>query len=286
MICVFYNAERFLREAIDSVLAQDSDDYEFLLIDDGSRDGSTAIALEHAARHPERVRYLHHPRHENRGIGITRNLGLANARGEFIAFIDADDVWRPAKLREQVALLDACPEAAILCGTVNYWTSWDGGKDLLVPTGHVIDRVSHPPETLLEIYPLGHAGAPCPSDAMFRRHTIAAVGGSETAFTGEFQLYEDQTFYGKFFLAHPVYLSSRVWLDYRQHADSCVARFWSEDGKYAVARRHYLEWFRTYVAASEASGADRILRSIDRATWELDHPLRARVLRQLSRLAS
>ena len=77
VICIFYNAERFFREAIDSVLEQEFDDFEFLLVDDGSTDGSTAIALEYVAQHPDRVRYLEHEGHANRGMSATRNLGLA-----------------------------------------------------------------------------------------------------------------------------------------------------------------------------------------------------------------
>lgn len=91
MICIFYQAERFFSEAVDSVLAQDFPDFELLLCDDGSTDGGTTLARDYAARRPERVRYLEHPGHANRGMSATRNLGLAHARGELIALIDADD---------------------------------------------------------------------------------------------------------------------------------------------------------------------------------------------------
>ena len=85
---------------------------ELLLVDDGSGPAAATIAKTYAARFPERIRYLEHPGHNNRGMSATRNLGTQHARGEFIAFIDADDFWLPSKLADHVALLDAYPTSA------------------------------------------------------------------------------------------------------------------------------------------------------------------------------
>ena len=72
-----------------------------------------------------------------------------------------------------------------------------GGKDVIIPSGHVQDRVVTPPRTTLKLYPLGTAAAPCPSDLLIRRATIAALGGFEEHFTGARQMYEDQGFLAK-----------------------------------------------------------------------------------------
>lgn len=176
VITIFLDEERYLAEAVESVLAQDFTDFELLLVDDGSTDGSTGIARAFAARDP-RVRYLEHPGHANRGMSASRNLGLSHARGEFIAFIDGDDRWRPEKLREQVELLDAMPEADVIGGSVNYWGSHRGERDKLVRTGHVQEQLIRPPGATLGMYPLGKADAPSMSDLMFRRECIDDVGG-------------------------------------------------------------------------------------------------------------
>lgn len=241
VITPFLNAEPFLAEAVDSVLSQTFQDFELLLVDDGSTDGGSQMALDYARAHPGRVRYLEHPGHANRGISASRNLGLAQARGEFIAFIDADDLWRPAKLAEQLAILAAHPEVAMVCGAVNYWRSWNGGSDTLVPTGPVVDGIMAPPATSLAIYPLGRASAPCPSDVLLRRTAIEAVGGSEEHFRGPYNFYEDQGLFAKIYLAYPVYFSSRVWLDYRQHEESCVSVTLRENG-YRMVRSYFLRW--------------------------------------------
>lgn len=285
IICATYNGARFLDEAIASVLRQDFDDYELLLVDDGSTDDSPAIARSHAAADPARIRYLEHPGHVNRGASASRNLGLRAARGEFIAFIDSDDAWRPAKLRQQAEIMASDPAIGMLCGKVNYWSSWCGGEDRLVATGRMQDRLSLPPQTLLDLYPLGPAHAPCPSDVMVRRTLIEAGCTFEERLEGPVQMYEDQGFFVKLFLAAPVFFSSNVWLDYRQHKDSCVSVVF-RDRLYEDMRRDFLGWLDAYVAEHAGSDRERIRRSIARARWELDHPLVGRVARKLRTLAA
>src|SRR5664280_3075793 len=92
-----YNAEAFLARALRSVVAQTFDDYEIVLVDDGSTDGTAEIA-----RSFKQARYFHQP---NRRQPATRNRGLKEAKGELIAFLDADDEWLPEKLERQLAFM-------------------------------------------------------------------------------------------------------------------------------------------------------------------------------------
>src|SRR5579863_2690258 len=103
----FYNSERFLSEAIESVLSQTYTDWELFLVDDGSTDGSTKIAKGYEARFSDKIHHLEHENHRNRGLTSTRNLGARNSRGKFLAFLDSDDVWLPGKLQAQAAAMNA-----------------------------------------------------------------------------------------------------------------------------------------------------------------------------------
>lgn len=277
------NAERYFAEAIESVLAQDFDGFELLLVDDGSSDSSSGMARDYAARLPGKVRYLEHPNHVNKGMSASRNAGLSAASAPYVAFIDADDRWRSGKLSEQLAIFEREPDAAMLCGRVNYWSSWRGGADRLVQTGHVRDGLSRPPDTLLRIYPLGTADAPCPSDVMVRRSAIDAVGRFDEAFTG---YYEDIAFFAKIFADWPVWFSTSVWLDYRQHEGSTTLSI--EPDERRRIRRAFLERFSAYVEQRPVAERARIDRAIAANVWELDHPLAGRLLRsartRLSRL--
>src|SRR5262249_17586544 len=120
VIIIFWNEEAFIHEAIQSVFAQTYANWEMLLADDGSTDGSTAIARWYAEHHPGKVRYLEHEGHQNRGMSASRNLGIRHAQGEYIALLDADDVWLPNKLEEQVAILNARPEAGTVYGAIQW----------------------------------------------------------------------------------------------------------------------------------------------------------------------
>src|SRR5262245_24155101 len=90
VIIIFMNAQAFISDAIDSVFAQTYTNWELLLVDDGSTDASTQIALSFANGNPGRVRYLEHSGHRNRGMSASRNLGIQHAGGEYIGFLDAD----------------------------------------------------------------------------------------------------------------------------------------------------------------------------------------------------
>jgi len=273
VITIFLDGEAFLAEAIESVIAQSFDDWELLLVDDGSGPAATTIAKSYTARHPGQIRYLEHPGHINRGMSATRNLGIKHARGEFVAFIDADDVWLPSKLADHVALLDAHPDVGMVCGSAIYWRSWSGGQggqDNLVPTGHRQDVVIHPPDATLACYPLGLAGAPCPSDIVLRTELVKRLGGFEEHFTGSSQLYEDQGFLAKVYLSTPVWSCSSPLLKYRIHPDSCVATV-TKAGKYDQVRLYFLEWFEKYLKAQKKVDR-RVTSSLRRALRPYRHP--------------
>jgi teichuronic acid biosynthesis glycosyltransferase TuaG len=102
VIIPVYNSAHTLEEAISSAMAQSFKDLEILVLDDGSTDDSRRIARE-LADLDDRIRLL--PNEENRGVETTRNRGLDLARGEWIAFLDADDVWQPDKLEKQMLRL-------------------------------------------------------------------------------------------------------------------------------------------------------------------------------------
>ena len=104
-----YNAERYLRQAIESILSQTFHDFEFMIINDGSTDSSRDIVLSY---HDSRIRLIDNE--TNIGLPRTLNRGLSLAKGEFIARQDADDESNPDRLAHQVAYLSSHPHVALL----------------------------------------------------------------------------------------------------------------------------------------------------------------------------
>jgi glycosyltransferase involved in cell wall biosynthesis len=113
-----YNAERYLAEAIDSVLAQTHPRLELIVVDDGSTDGSGRIAESYG----DPVRCI---RQENGGMAAARNRAIPEARGDYLAFLDADDRFPPDKLRSQLAVFEAQPELDVVYGHVTEFLSPD-----------------------------------------------------------------------------------------------------------------------------------------------------------------
>ena len=101
-----YNVAKYVAEAVDSVLRQTFTDFEYLVIDDGSEDNTADIVRARAGGDP-RFRMLPG---EHRGLSATRNLGILQARGKYIAFLDGDDRWHPRFLERQVALIESVPD--------------------------------------------------------------------------------------------------------------------------------------------------------------------------------
>jgi glycosyltransferase involved in cell wall biosynthesis len=124
VIMAAYNEERFLAEAVESVLAQDFTDFELLITDDGSTDSTLQLAQSFAERDPDRVRVLRGER--NQGKPFALNRALAVRRGELIAWLDGDDVMLPGKLSRQVQALDANPDAAGCSHDAEMFQSEDG----------------------------------------------------------------------------------------------------------------------------------------------------------------
>jgi glycosyltransferase involved in cell wall biosynthesis len=108
-----YNRGWIIKEAIDSVLAQDYRDFELIVVDDGSTDNTPEVLDAYRGT----IKVF---RQENKGVSAARNRGIAEASGRFIAFLDSDDLWLPQKLSRQVEFFNTTPDA-LICQTEEVW---------------------------------------------------------------------------------------------------------------------------------------------------------------------
>jgi SAM-dependent methyltransferase len=254
VITIFFEEERFLAEAVESVLAQTYERWELLLCDDGSSDGSSEVARRYAREHPDRIRYLEHAGHANRGMSATRNLGLADAEGEMVAFLDGDDVWVPEKLERQVDILRSHPRAAAVYGRLHVWHGWtrreeDLARDYVQPLGGPPETLVEPPDLLVRFV---ENDVHTPSGLLFRRQVLDEIGGYEEKFRG---MHEDGVVLAKICLRWPVYASGEVWYKYRQHDASCCNQEIAA-GRDREALRQYLAWVLDHLRQSGFSGTE------------------------------
>ncbi|HLA86646.1 MAG TPA: glycosyltransferase, partial [Anaerolineales bacterium] len=287
VIMIFLNAGRFIEEAVESVFTQSYENWELLFVDDGSVDRSTSIAQAYADRYPHKVRYLEHTGHQNRGKCASRNLGIGNTRGDYIVFLDADDVWLPDKLKRQIAILETQPEAVMLYGLSLWWYSWTGNPEdsqrdfvheLGVPPGTLIQ-----PPTLLTLFFLSQqATIPGPSNILVRREILEKVGGFEEVFQGTYDVYEDQAFYAKVCLTAPVFASNECWDRYRQHPDSSMAHL-ERNNQEIKTRLFFLNWLARYLEEHEYKDSE-IWRSLHKQIWQYRFPVLRNILHGKQRM--
>lgn len=194
-----YNQARFLDEAIASVLSQNYDPLDVVVVDDGSTDDTARVAATFPA-----VRYI---AQQNSGVSAARNRGLAASSGELIVFLDADDRLLPGALAAGARVLAADPALGFAAGYSRFITR-DGTPQ---PTGQPRREGSDPYLTLLRRNRIRN-----PAMVMFRRDLVARAGGFDTSVNA----CADYDLYLRISRDHPVAFHDQVVADYRKHGEN------------------------------------------------------------------
>ena len=164
-----YNGEAFLKQALDSVLAQTFPAAEVVLVDDGSTDGTPALSRAFAERYPNVIRYI---RQEKSGVSTARNRAVREARYEWIAFLDADDWWKPEKLARQAEVIESRPQPDLVYTPLH----------IFLPDSSSYETKGFPPD---QIWPeLRYGNLITPSSVMLRRSLFLEAGGFDLRIHG------------------------------------------------------------------------------------------------------
>jgi glycosyltransferase involved in cell wall biosynthesis len=278
VIVIFFNAQPYFEETIQCILNQTYPHWELLLVDDGSSDGSTEVALKYANQYPQQIFYHQHEGHQNRGMSATRNLGIRQAKGTYLAFLDADDLWLPNTLMDQVHLIEPYPEAAMVYGPIEWWYSWTGqpsdiNRDFVDRSDIETDVLVQPPTLFLLLLQQEIAIA----GMLLRKQVVDEVGGFDEKFRG---LYEDQVFCTKICLQYPVFVSNQWWYKYRQHPQSCCS-IAEKMGHERPARQLFLQWVRKYLAEQNIHDA-QVQRALKRELLLVNYPVVFPILRPVA----
>lgn len=163
-----YNQAHYLAQAIDSVLAQSSQDFELIIVDDGSTDHTAGIAKKYEPA-------LHYLYQHNQGLAGARNTGIAAAQGEYVALLDSDDAWQPDYLAQMLALASAQPEATVYYCGVLYMD--EAGQPLPQAAS---GGQTYPPAEMY--HRMLRANFLVPSTILMKREPIIAAGKFDVAF--------------------------------------------------------------------------------------------------------
>jgi glycosyltransferase involved in cell wall biosynthesis len=205
-----YNRLPMLKEAIYSVLKQDFEDFELIVVDDGSTDGT----IEEIRKFGGRVRILQHP--ESRGVSAARNKGILHAKGKYVAFLDSDDQWVKGKLKIQVTFLDENPHYP-LCYTDEIWIR--RGKRV----NPMVKHAKYSGWIFEKCLPLCIIS---PSSAMMRKTLFSKVG----LFDEALPVCEDYDFWLRISARFPIFFINRKLIIKRGgHSDQLSNRSWGND---------------------------------------------------------
>ncbi|MGQ9509114.1 MAG: glycosyltransferase family 2 protein [Thermodesulfobacteriota bacterium] len=211
-----YNRFSMVKEAIDSVLAQDFEDFELIVVDDGSTDGT----FEALRGYGEKIKLLQHA--QNRGVSAARNTGILRSKGKYIAFLDSDDLWLKRKLAIQTNFLEENPQYPI-CYTDEIWIR--RGKRVNPMKKHS----KYSGWIFEKCLPLCIIS---PSSAMMRRTLFQKVG----LFDEALPVCEDYDFWLRVSVRFPIFfINKKLIIKRGGHPDQLSQRFWGNDRYRVIA---------------------------------------------------
>jgi glycosyltransferase involved in cell wall biosynthesis len=241
VVIAFYNEERFLASAIDTVRQQTVTDWELLLVDDGSTDGSAVIADAAAAADFFRVRVLRHPGGGNAGLPASRNLAIAAARAPYLCFLDADDQWAAGKLARQQAMMAHSSRPVMACSA-----SWHQDIDQRRPPELVAVWRRAPawcrPGRFARLMVRGLVRTPPPSDVMYRVDALRRAGGVPAGPN----MHEDQRTFVAVSLLGAVVVGAEPLTMYTVRSDSVYGSQLSDPMQQVRQHREYEDWVTRY----------------------------------------
>ncbi len=210
-----YNAERWIDETLCSVRSQTHTNLEIVVVDDGSRDGTLAVAQRHAAADP-RIRVI---AQANGGVAAARNRGISETSGPFIAPVDADDLWAPTKLARQLRLMN---EGGDRIGLVYCWFAIIDGESRVT---HLDNRASAEGDVLRQLCLSNIVGNG--SSALMRRRAVEAAGGYDSGLrAAHAQGCEDYKLYFKIAERYEYALVREYLTGYRDLPDNMSSDLW------------------------------------------------------------
>lgn len=245
----FLNEERFLASAVQCVTSQTETSWELLLVDDGSSDGSGAIADQFAASSTDRIRVLRHADGGNRGLPASRNLAIDQARGEFLCFLDADDLWSPEKLATQLTMFDLHPRAVMVCGASLHQSTRPGSPASSVPVLRRAPRLLGRGQ-FARMRMRGTVTTPPPSDPMYRLAEVRSAGGVSLGSS----LIEDQRLFIAMSLRGSIYVDDRQLTTYTVRDDSISGSSRADGLEQVRIHREFERWVVAFCRRSGLHG--------------------------------
>lgn len=253
VVVQFLNAARYLEEAVRSVLWQTFTEWELVLVDGGSTDGSAQIAQSFATRYPDTISVYRYPGPGTLGIFSSRIWGAKEARAPILAHLDSDDEWHPRFLERQYDIyrtfFGSMP--GMVYSPMVY--SWDESERACESYVQPIPRpgLYEPPNLLVELLLEAYAKSPGNSSVMIARDIL--VEADELIGVAEEGIADDQFLWSFVALRHPILVNPEPLVRYRQWSGSVCAQAFA-NGLHRAPRERHLVWLLDHVEKYYSAG--------------------------------
>lgn len=220
IITPLFNGFKTLHETYESVIGQDHTDWEWILFDDGSTDDTKVLARNYSKEHPDKIFYFEHTENKNHGTAYTRNRAIEKSKGEYIAFIDQDDIWYTDRISHQLGILKNHTECAMIWSPALYWYEDRTFEQPVLINNEKIKEGVYKPGELVELFLNDLRSTPLPSASIIRRDIFDRVKGFEESVKGS----EDVVLWIKTVDKFESYFDNKLIVKYRKHFDSTLRR--------------------------------------------------------------
>lgn len=218
IITPLYNGSKTILETAESVLAQDFKDWEWILFDDGSIDGTQETAKKLSVKYSGKIFYFEHSENKNFGTAYTRNRAVEKSKCRIISFVDQDDIWFENRLSHQLNIFDKVEDCSMIWGPVLYWYKDRTFKQHVGFSGKGLMNGVYSPPGFVEIFLKNLRGTPLPSASLIRRKCFEEAGGFEESIRGS----EDIVLWLKLAQKFQIYYDDEILTKYRKHQDSTL----------------------------------------------------------------
>lgn len=247
IITPLYNGSRTLMETAESVLSQDYKDWEWILFDDGSSDGTQEIVKKLSNDYSGKIFYFEHSDNKNFGTAYTRNRAVEKSNGGIISFIDQDDIWYENRLSNQLNIFDRLEDCSMIWGPVLYWYKERTYKQPVGYKGNGIKSGIYSPPHFVKIFLNNLRGTPLPSASFVRRKHFDEAGGFEESIRGS----EDIVLWLKLAQKFQIYYDDEILTKYRKHQDSTLRQA-NESGTMDEWNLIFYKWVINFLKKNSA----------------------------------
>jgi glycosyltransferase involved in cell wall biosynthesis len=258
-----HNSEKFLSECIDSVITQQYSNFELILVNDFSSDKT--LEISHAySKLDNRIKCINTSETQQMGASYARNLGYSISKGNYLIFLDSDDVWMPSSLKKLVDIIEQNNEVGWVIGNVIYFNDYRYNLTSYRNSHYDFPEGIYDKFVLIKRFTQNFHQTPVPGATIVKREIVDKISGWENSFKKN---YTDQAFYTKILCEAKTYVTHEPLLLYRQHENSSSSTS-QKNGQLKENEKKYFEWLKSYILNYQFFEKQELLISISKIEQE------------------